>query len=404
MSSQRDTTQMPAKAFDRQIIYFISFYNTYLEVLFVIIRHAGTPYRDEPFEIVERKGPGHPDSLCDGISDAISRGLSRYYLDHFGTILHHNVDKVLLIGGKSKPVFGGGEIVRPLSIVIGGRATDEFGHEKIPTQEIAKKCASEFLKKQVEMLDDHFTVEPRLGSGSAELRSLVKTAGANDTSMGVGYAPLSHLEKDVFEIDRLTHTIYGSGQDSKIMGIRTGGRAQFTVADAIVSKYVKDMDAYADIKAEIAGRVITHVSASWDDSSVIVNAADKGDDIYLTVTGTSAEMGDDGETGRGNRANGLITPGRPMTMEAHAGKNPVNHVGKIYNIIAIQAARDIAKLDGVEDAYVFLVSRIGSPLNKPQIKAATIYGEAAPSKIEYVIDYWLEQTLEFAERWVNNEF
>ena len=128
----------------------------------MIIRHAGLPYREEPFEIVERKGPGHPDSLCDGISDAISRGLSKHYLDRFGTILHHNVDKVLLIGGRSKPAFGGGEILRPLSIVLGGRATDEFEGEKIPTQEIAKKCASDFLKNEVKMLGDHFTVEPRL--------------------------------------------------------------------------------------------------------------------------------------------------------------------------------------------------------------------------------------------------
>jgi S-adenosylmethionine synthetase len=188
------------------------------------------------------------------------------------------------------------------------------------------------------------------------------------------------------------------------MGIRTGERAQFTVADAIVSRYAHDMDAYADIKDEIAAKIVAHVSARWGDSSVTVNAADHGSDIYLTVTGTSAEMGDDGETGRGNRANGLITPGRPMTMEAHAGKNPVNHVGKIYNLIAIQAAADIARLEGVEDAYVFLVSRIGAPLDKPQIKAATIYGEAAPAKIEYAIDYWLEQTPRFAERWVNNEF
>lgn len=370
----------------------------------MIIRHAGTPYRDEPFEIVERKGPGHPDSLCDGISDAISRGLSRYYLDHFGTILHHNVDKVLLIGGKSRPEFGGGEIIRPLSIVIGGRATDEFEGVKIPTQEIARECAARFLRDRVKELDDHFVIEPRLGSGSAELRSLVKTAGANDTSMGVGYAPLSHLEQDVFEIDRLVHTVRGAGEDSKIMGIRMGERAQFTIADAIVSKYAKSMDSYADIKAEIAAKVITHVSARWGDSIVTVNAADHDSSIYLTVTGTSAEMGDDGETGRGNRANGLITPGRPMTMEAHAGKNPVNHVGKIYNIIAIQAAKDIAKLDGVEEAYVFLVSRIGAPLNKPQIKAVTTYGEAAPAKIEYAVDYWLEQTPRFAELWVNNEF
>ena len=375
----------------------------------MIIRHAGTPYREEPFEIVERKGPGHPDSLCDGISDAISRGLSRYYLDHFGAILHHNVDKVLLIGGQSRPKFGGGEVVRPLSVVIGGRATDEVEGARIPTQDIARDCAAEFLRKEIKALGDHFSVEPRLGAGSVELRSLVRTAGANDTSMGVGYAPLSHLERDVFEIDRLARSVRGAGEDSKIMGIRTGnsrpeGRAQFTVADAIVSKYAKDMDGYADIKAAIAAKVVAHVSAKWGDASVAVNAADHGDDIYLTVTGTSAEMGDDGETGRGNRANGLITPGRPMTLEAVAGKNPVNHVGKIYNIITGFAAADIAKLDGVEDAYVFLVSRIGSPLDQPQIKAVTIYGEGAPAKIEYAVDYWLEQTLSFAERWVNNEF
>jgi S-adenosylmethionine synthetase len=387
---------------NRDRLFYIFYYIT-SEVLSVIIRHAGTPYKDEPFEIVERKGPGHPDSLCDGISDAISRGLSHYYMDHFGTILHHNVDKVLLIGGKSKPAFGGGEIIRPMSIVIGGRATDELEGVKIPTQDIAKECATRFLKNEVKMLDDHFTVEPRLGSGSTELRSLVKSVGANDTSMGVGFAPLSHLEEDVLEIDRLARSVHGAGEDCKVMAVRTGERAQFTVADAIVSKYVKNMDDYADTKANIAAKVIAHVSARWGDSSVIVNAADHGNDIYLTVTGTSAEMGDDGETGRGNRANGLITPGRPMTMEAHAGKNPVNHVGKIYNIIAIHAARDIVKLGGIEDAYVFLVSRIGSPIDKPQIKAATIHGEAAPAKIEYAIDYWLEQTPRFAERWINNE-
>lgn len=370
----------------------------------MIIRHAGTPYREEPFEIVERKGPGHPDSLCDGISDAISRGLSHYYLDHFGTILHHNVDKVLLIGGRSKPAFGGGEIVRPLSIVIGGRATDELEGVKVPVQEIARDCAAQFLTNEVKALGTQFNIEPRLGTGSTELRSLVKNVGANDTSMGVGYAPLSHLENNVLEIDRLARSVRGAGEDSKVMGIRTGGRAQFTVADAIVGKYVKDKEAYEDIKANISAKVIDRVSAKWGDSSVTVNAADHDDDIYLTVTGTSAEMGDDGETGRGNRANGLITPGRPMTLEAVAGKNPRNHVGKIYNIVAIRAAEDIVKLGGVEEAYVFLVSRIGAPLNKPQIKAVTIYGDAAPAKVEYTIDYWLEQTLTFAEGWVNNKF
>ncbi len=59
---------------------------------------------------------------------------------------------------------------------------------------------------------------------------------------------------------------------------------------------------------------------------VHVNTADdiKKKSVFLTVTGTSAEMGDDGSVGRGNRCNGLITPNRPMSMEATSGKNPID--------------------------------------------------------------------------------
>ena len=56
-----------------------------------------------PFEVVERKGIGHPDTLADGISESISRELCNQYLEEFGQILHHNVDKVLIIAGKSQP-------------------------------------------------------------------------------------------------------------------------------------------------------------------------------------------------------------------------------------------------------------------------------------------------------------
>jgi S-adenosylmethionine synthetase len=184
------------------------------------------------------------------------------------------------------------------------------------------------------------------------------------------------------------------------MGVKRGEAVQFTLAAAIVSKYVKDMGQYEDVKLDVGREVLSYVAPEWDDASVIVNAADKGTDIYLTVTGTSAEMGDDGETGRGNRPNGLITPERPMTMEATAGKNPVSHVGKLYNIVAYKAAEDIARLDGVEEAYVYLVSRIGAPLGEPQIKAASVYGKINEKKIEEVIDYWLGEIPHVTEDFV----
>ncbi|MGH2349196.1 MAG: methionine adenosyltransferase, partial [bacterium] len=46
----------------------------------------GTPVSEHEVEIVERKGVGHPDSICDAIMDRVSVALSREYLRRFGTI------------------------------------------------------------------------------------------------------------------------------------------------------------------------------------------------------------------------------------------------------------------------------------------------------------------------------
>ena len=143
---------------------------------------------------------------------------------------------------------------------------------------------------------------------------------------------------------------------------------------------------------------------AWD-VEVCVNCADAGENIYLTVTGTSIEMGDDGATGRGNRGNGLITPMRPMTMEAIAGKNPVSHVGKIYNVLAQKAAAEIVELEGVEEAYVTLVSKIGSPISQPLLRGVQISGDMAltaamESKVDAILDFWLESTDALVEQFV----
>jgi len=155
------------------------------------------------------------------------------------------------------------------------------------------------------------------------------------------------------------------------MGVRKQETLELTVACAFVDRYIKNVDDYllkrATLIALVEQAVRTESSMPVD---INVNAADDIDkgSLYLTVTGTSAESGDDGEVGRGNRVNGLIAPYRPMNMEAAAGKNPVTHVGKLYNIVAQRVAETlIQELDEVEQAYCFLVSRIGSPIMEPQV-------------------------------------
>lgn len=368
-------------------------------------------YNPLPFEVVERKGLGHPDSLADGISESISQALSRLYMEEFGEILHHNVDKVLIIAGKSRPEFGGGRVLVPPSVVVGGRATKPSGKS---LDDIFEDTVSTFFHKTVKNLKD-FRVEPRAEEGAPELRSLIGR-GANDTSIGVGYAPLNPVERLVLDLEREVRGVRGVGEDTKVMAIRIGDELKIVVAAAMVSKYISSREEYDEAKARVKDTVLRKAERKAEagaakevaKAEVCVNCADFGDNIYLTVTGTSIEMGDDGATGRGNRGNGLITPMRPMTMEAIAGKNPVSHVGKIYNVLAQRAAGEIAEIDGVEEAYVTLVSKIGSPIDKPLLKGVRIetsdlHVQLTPmlqSRINGIVDYWLESTDQLVEEFV----
>ena len=351
-----------------------------------------------PFEVVERKGLGHPDTLADGISENISRTLCEFYLNEFGQILHHNVDKVLIVAGKSAPQFGGGKIIKPPSVIVGGRATRPSAK---PLNEIIEDAVSTQLHQMVANLEQ-FRVEPRVEEGAPELQSLMGR-GANDTSIGVGYAPLNYVERLVLDLEKEIRSVKGVGEDTKLMAVRIGDKITIVAAAAMVSKFISSREEYDDAKARVA-EVILRAA----DAEVYVNCADLGDNIYLTETGTSVEMGDDGATGRGNRGNGLITPMRPMTMEAIAGKNPVSHVGKIYNVLAQMAARDIAELEGVEEAHVTLVSKIGSPISQPLLRGMRISGNikhtpGLDKKVDCILNHWLESTDRLVEDFVKGK-
>ena len=325
-----------------------------------------------PAELVERKGLGHPDSLCDALAENLSLGLSRFYLERFGAILHHNVDKALLVGGAARAAFGGGEVLQPIEITLAGRATRRWRGVTVPVDELAVELSREWLGRHLRYLDPlrDVRVVPRIRETSADLAALFVrgaqrgTPLANDTSFGVGFAPLDRLERTVLAVDR---ALAGEevGEDTKVLGLRTGDRLDITVACAFVGRYVRDLQDYFAKKERVRA-----MAADGTGAQVLVNAADgdTADSIYLTATGLSAEAGDDGQVGRGNRVNGLITPYRPMSLEAAAGKNPVSHTGKLYNLLAGRIAQALAQeLPGVEEAYCTLLSRIGAPVSEPQL-------------------------------------
>jgi S-adenosylmethionine synthetase len=341
---------------------------------------------DQAIEIVERKGVGHPDSLCDGIAESVSRALAQAYIDRVGKVLHYNTDETQLVAGSAAPKFGGGEVVEPIYILIVGRATKEYEGTRIPVNSIALRTARDYLREHVPELEVGIDVilDVKMGSGSGDLQTVFGESGAqvpmaNDTSYGVGHAPLSETERIVHDVERRLNTEFAAenpalGPDVKVMGKREDDEVTLTVAAAMIGRHVPDREAY-DESVDAVREFVRDVATEHTDRevAVFVNTADDPDgddeeDVYLTVTGTSAEMGDDGSVGRGNRANGLITPNRSMSMEATSGKNPVNHIGKIYNLLSNETARAVVEeVSGIRDLRVRLLSQIGEPIDQPHV-------------------------------------
>lgn len=346
------------------------------------------PLEKQRNELVERKCLGHPDSLADGIAESISRALCRTYLDEFGVVLHHNTDQGEVVAGEASPMFGGGRMIRPIFILIDGRATKQFNGVTLPIDAVAVEATSDYIHKILPDLriNRDLMIDCRLGTGSTDLRDVFKPSNgrvprSNDTSFGVGHAPFSEVETIIknsadFIDTKLRKKYPAIGQDIKIMGLRDHDTITLTIACAIVDRHCADIREYQEYM-EILKEQISAVAKKSTKRKVVVhvNTADdiRKKSVFLTVTGTSAEMGDDGSVGRGNRCNGLITPNRPMSMEATSGKNPINHIGKMYNLLSTQIAQEcVAKVDGIEEMYVRLLSQIGKPIDQPLVASVQV--------------------------------
>lgn len=374
------------------------------------------PLGQSPMEMVERKGKGHPDVLCDKAAEELSVALSEFYLDRYGRVLHHNVDKSVLVGGQSTVAFGGGEVLEPIYLLLVGRAVGNINNgdrpeDIVPIGKFAVKHTKHWLSdtlRYIELPGD-FIIDYKIRGGSTDLvgnfDEETVVPRANDTSFAVAYAPLTDTERIVLESELILNgkdfkaKVPQVGEDIKVMGVRQDGDIRITIAAAIISTLTENLEQYLDVKAKIADAV-GQLAAGITDKSVTVdvNTADIPEQgapgCYLTVTGTSAEHGDDGQVGRGNRANGLITPFRPMTLEAAAGKNPISHVGKTYNVAAQRIVNRIVEEDiGVDQASCYLVSQIGKPITEPQAVGLELTTQADLASVEGKASEIVEEVL-----------
>lgn len=359
--------------------------------MIIVESFKGKSITEHRVEIVERKGKGHPDYICDSVMEAVSIALCQEYKTRFGTILHHNADKGLLIAGQVEKRFGGGRVITPMEIIIGDRATFRSAGQEIPVGEIAANAARTWIKENLRFVDPerHMQYRVALATGSDALTDIFDRSDAiriaNDTSAAVGYYPLSPTENVVLGMERFLNgrefkeKFPQSGEDIKVMGARSGNELELTVAMPLMASFVRSEQAYFEIKSAILDEMhlFTDNLAVFDGITIGYNALDQRGrglgGVYLSLLGTSAEDADSGQVGRGNRVNGIISMNRPMGTEAAAGKNPVSHVGKIYNVLAHRMAREIyLGIGGIKEVYVLLLSRIGAPINRPRTATAQI--------------------------------
>jgi S-adenosylmethionine synthetase len=356
---------------------------------------------DTPFEVVERKGIGHPDTLCDTLAEKISQRYSQHCLENYGVVLRHMVDKIALSGGSSKVSFGGGEMQQPIRLYLNCRFTRTYQKQIIPYMEIVQDVVYKHFNNVLPLLDvekwlqiidnTHFSPGPGVvyeadGLTKNERQFFFEVPEkkfanfhdnmfrSNDTSTAVGYSPVSKTEKVTLLIEQtLNSTAFKEihpyvGTDIKVMITRSGKSINATVCIPFIAIYTPSKEFYAERLGFLKNEIVSLISSIFPDYSTTVHLNTRDDpsksDFYLTLTGSAIESGDEGVVGRGNRYNGVIPFTRHMSMEACCGKNPIYHVGKVYTALCENISQEILNSLGLE-TYVYLTSQMGRNLSDP---------------------------------------
>ena len=377
------------------------------------------------FEIVERKGIGHPDTICDLVMNQISVDLSKLYLKETGMIQHHNMDKALLVAGQSENNFGGGKIIKPIKMILGDRATFDVDGRELPIGDFAINSAKEWFEKNLRFVhNEHVEYQVEIGVTSKEIRTIFENPSSfasNDTSVLVGYAPFTETESIVLNTEQHINSkqfkgsFPESGEDVKVMGFRDMSHVDLTIATAFVDRFISSENQYFQKKEEMLQEIDEFLKKNYDMKITAkmncLDSKNKGlDGLYLTVLGISADGADSGQVGRGNMASRVISPSRPAGSEATAGKNPVSHIGKIYNALSFKIANEIhAKVSGLDEVCVWMYNVIGSPVNEPRavIVQPTIAGQlqnTEKNQINEIVEKNLQNIQEFCNELISGKY
>jgi S-adenosylmethionine synthetase len=339
----------------------------------------------EIFEVVERKGVGHPDSLADALANEVSIAYSKYCLETIGVIPHHNVDKLYIGAGHYRNSYGICERISPVIVRINGRMSSVFGDIDLNIEQLQVSAVRNYMRQVMPTVaDDDLVIEsnatqhtkvpywftPRNANDISDATS----PKANDTSVCIGHWPPTPAESLAYQLERYFWTEVAGyavprfveiGQDIKVMVVRTADHLEATLCVPAMSLRTASYDVYCEFMAEheknlqILANTLLIDSGLW--SMVRVNPYQRQ---YMLGLGSCIECGEEGVVGRGNNINGIISTHRIHTLESWAGKNPVYHTGRVYGYMTAKLARAISEQFLVK-CTVTVVTRCGDSLFPP---------------------------------------
>ncbi|MET9418861.1 methionine adenosyltransferase [Streptomyces klenkii] len=366
-----------------------------------------TPLPHElPVEVVERKGIGHPDTLADGIAELASIRYSQHCLDVAGAVLHHNLDKVAVLGGRAAFIDTDGTYDRPLRVVFGGRISTAFAGRALPVREILQRAAVDHLRTALPGFDrvtvqvQHETTDsskfphwfaPRSLDDLPERRS----AFSNDTAYLVGSAPRTATETLVLLAEAFFRRLAWAGSDIKALAVRDGQSWTVTVCVPALAGHMTSSAEFDDAVTAAAGE-LTELLAQRLAGRVTVVCNTRGSRTgplsrqYFTLSGSAVDYGEDGLVGRGNARTGVISGAHLAGNEATFGKNPAYHVGKVGGWLADEAARTVPAEFGA--CRIALLWRNGAPYNEPASIEITTAQDVPPEAAEEPVRTTLSRT------------
>ncbi len=340
-------------------------------------------------EIVERKGLGHPDTIADKLAGELSRVYSKYCMDNYGVILHHNIDKLYV--GAGLFLLEDGKIKRhhKIRVDLNGRVSNSMNGKMIDLERIFVPVIQDYMGSILPRLNPKEDLEININCTQRSKREYwyqprdkndvpdSSKLFAADTALCVSYGKRTYCEELAYKLEQFfwktnkdgypTPKYDDIGQDIKVMVSRIGKDVVASISLPVFKDKYNSKDEYDKIVIKYENKLNEYLTTIDNPLkyNVKVEVDRMPDDTYqeyVLVLGSCIECGEEGLVGRGNDSQGLISSVREHTMEAPSGKNLRYHTGRVVSYMANNATKRIAEELGVACTLYALTRNRGSIL------------------------------------------